>query len=209
MPQMFGNGARYSVFDVMENKGVFRANPANAHARDVDGNSAYKGPVQYPKMMYHPTGETKITVPAAAEVGSLAGQYSGMYLNEQREMIHRIVNDDVERDEALDAGWHLHPSHAIEAGNRLRAERGEPLLPVPPISSGARVGQLEDELGRLRRELDEAKTSLARQTAADILGTTSQPVPADIVDSKPSVSKPSYGAVPPPLKGNAAKAGLV
>src|ERR1700729_1513949 len=132
---LFNNGQRFSIFDALEAKGLFRSNPANANARNNEGNAIYQGPVEYPKMLYHPTGERRILVPGSAEVGSLAGQYAGQYLNEQTEIIWKTVESKEEEEFLLAEGWHTHPAQAIEAGNRIRVKDGEKPLPVPAISS--------------------------------------------------------------------------
>jgi hypothetical protein len=47
----------YSIYHSMEDRGLFETNKANVQAVSNDGLSIYEGPVQYPKMLYHPKGE--------------------------------------------------------------------------------------------------------------------------------------------------------
>ena len=42
---MAGRGRVFTIFDVMEDKGVFRANSANPNAVDREGRPLYAGPV--------------------------------------------------------------------------------------------------------------------------------------------------------------------
>jgi hypothetical protein len=162
-------GKRFTIFDAMEDRGVFRANPANLQAVDSDGRSIYKK-VEYPRMLYHPEGQERISVPAAAEMTPFGPQWLG----EQRELINRIVNNEEEEREALAEGWHDHPSKAIRARNEIiakenieRKAQGQKALPlsiIPPLSSDTRISELEaqkraleDEVKRLRGEQNKAE----------------------------------------------------
>lgn len=163
----FQNGQRFTIYDALESAGVFSANPANAGARKPDGTSLYKGPVEYPKMMYFP--QQVVIVPASAEVGSLAGQYSGMSLNEQKALKDRVVNDAEEEEQAVSEGWVHTPIEAIEGLNEKRKTKGLELIPVPPVSSAIRVTQLGVEKDKVTRELEEAKRRLAQYEEAEAL----------------------------------------
>ena len=93
---------RFTIYDALEKKGYFDLNPANSYARSpTDGSTLYKGPVPYPKMLYHPLGEEKIVV--AAEV--LSTPMGPKEVGEQRELIWQIVATPAV-DKALAAdGW--------------------------------------------------------------------------------------------------------
>lgn len=130
---------RFTIYDAMEAKGVFDANPANPYARDpVSNDSLYTGPVPYPKMFYSPTGEYQITVP-----GEWITTLNGPKLvGEQKELIHTLAKNADEEATLREAGWHDHPAKAITAGGGK----------APPTSAGDRIASLEAELARLRAQ---------------------------------------------------------
>ena len=119
----------FTVYDMMDARGVFDENPANASSAD------YAGPVQFPMMVYHPEGATRQIVPGEIVATPLGAKI----INEQHELIYRVVKDQAELDAAKAEGWHLHPKDA-EAARRER-------VPETP----------EEEIARLKRELAEAK----------------------------------------------------
>lgn len=127
---------RFTIYDMMEAKGVFDLNPANINARDKDGTPLYVGPIQYPKMLYHPDGETRITNPPEP----ISTPFGPKWVGEKREIISRIVRTKEEEEEAILAGWHAHPSRAVQAGG------GAP----PPMSADDRIKELESQLARLQ-----------------------------------------------------------
>lgn len=154
---------RFTIYDAMENNGIFSVNPANAGSRDLDGNVLYTGPVEYPKMLYHPDGEEKVIVPA--ELVLRAGQY--VPVGEQKELINKIVASKEEEDVALAEGWHDHPAKAvrvriealIEASDFTDKEEAALLAKIPKIAiSQNREAELLAEIERL--------TSLRSKTAA-------------------------------------------
>lgn len=150
---------RFTIYDAMEKAEYFSSNPANPGSRSpADGTTLYTGPVEFPKMMYHPEGEEKIIVPAEIVMTPLgAREY-----NEQREMIHRIVNNQAEYEVALAEGWHEHPAAAmrvrIEAqianSNLTDKETAILLKKIPQISSPNRVAELEAEIAKLKKLRD-------------------------------------------------------
>jgi hypothetical protein len=105
---------RFTVYDVLESRGAFKTNPANAGSQSPTGEVLYNGPVQYPRMVYHPEGKERITVQAEV-IATPVGPKS---IGEQRELIHRIVKNEEEEIEALKEGWHLHPADAIRASGK-------------------------------------------------------------------------------------------
>ena len=79
---------RFTIYDALEKSGYFDKNPANTFARDATtGATLFKGPVEYPKMMYHPLGETRVIVAAEVITTPLGAKEVG----EQREMLYQIV----------------------------------------------------------------------------------------------------------------------
>lgn len=105
---------RFTVYDVMENKGVFRKNPANLQSQDDQGQSLYNGPVQYPKMLYHPKGEERIL-----QEGEIINTPIGPKLiMQQRELIWQIANNSEEEAALLAAGWHQHPAESLRAAGK-------------------------------------------------------------------------------------------
>lgn len=147
---------RFTIYDAMENSGFFASNPANPGSRDNDGNALYTGPVEFPKMLYHPEGEQKIVVPAEIITTPLGPKEVG----EQKQLIHKIVGSQAECDEALASGWHDHPAKAIEARIRLfianselsEKEEATLIAKIPKISASAdREAQLLAEIARLKK----------------------------------------------------------
>lgn len=135
----------FTIFDMMENRGVFSSNPNNAQSVGTDGSPLYRGPTKFPKMLYHPKGEQRISVPAE----EIVTPFGPKRVNEQKELISLLVNDPEEESKALAAGWHTHPAKAIAA--RLQAEGGD-MSTVPAMSSEARMRDLEAEIERLKAE---------------------------------------------------------
>lgn len=209
----FQNGQRFTIYDALESAGVFSANPANAGARKPDGTSLYKGPVEYPKMMYFP--QQVVIVPASAEVGSLAGQYSGMSLNEQKALKDRIVNDAEEEEQAVSEGWVYTPIEAIEGINEKRTAKGLELIPVPPVSSAIRVTQLGVEKDKVTRELADAQRRLLQYEEAEALRAKKLEDEESLAGYNPDTPDPQapgpeLTSPPQPLlKGNAKARGLV
>ena len=164
---------RFTIYDAMEAKGVFEANPANADSRDLDGQSLYQGPVTYPKMLYHPQGLERVTVPAEIIVTPLGPQR----VNEQKELIWQIVASLKEEKELLSAGWHDHPSKAIRA--RLLAE-GKDTSGVPDISSDQKIQDQEQQIRQMQAELADLRAKQLVPTAlppkAQVVRAAAQPV---------------------------------
>lgn len=137
--------SRFTIFDVMEARGDFASNPANADAgSDLDGNPTSKWPIEYPKMFYHPTGEMRILNPGETIIDPVRGP---MVVGQQTEIIFELAKNAADEKKLRAAGWHDHPSKAIAAGG------GE----APPISSEQRIHSLETELARLQEQLAAAK----------------------------------------------------
>jgi len=149
------NGDRFTVYDAMEASGYFNKNPANPNSRDNEGRSLYVGPVKFPMMLYHPRGEERISVPGTKERTSYGTVET---FGEQWEIISREVTNDAELGEALAEGWHKHPAMAIKAANETwRKEQGLRPMPVPAVSAGSRISDLEEQNKRLTEMLEEAK----------------------------------------------------
>ena len=128
---------RFTVYDVMEAQGVFDENPANSTSPD------YRGPLEYPKILYHPEGKTRVTQRAEIISTPLGAERVG----EIRQLINRIAHDAAEESELRAKGWHLHPSQAIAAGG------GE----APPVVSATRELDLEAQIAVLQSQLDMAR----------------------------------------------------
>lgn len=137
---------RFSIYDAMERKGIFRLNPANLGAKDSNGAPLYKGPVQYPKMFYHPQGATIIVVPAEL-IETAAGP---KYVGEKRELVSKVVNSPEEEAALVAEGWHSHPAKAMVAAG----------LDAPAMSAEERLKELEEELAKLKKEKAQAALQL-------------------------------------------------
>jgi len=133
----------FTIYDLMEKKGLFRTNPANRDSVDPQTRaSLFKGPVQYPKMLYSPKGEYRVTVPAEI-IGTPFGAKS---VGEQRELVNKIVESPEEEAVLKAMGWLDHPAKSIHAGG------GE----APPISSGEQIATLEAQMEELKKQLQDA-----------------------------------------------------
>lgn len=123
----------------MEAQGVFDENPANSSSPD------YRGPLEYPKILYHPEGRTRVTQRAEIIATPLGAERVG----EIRELITRVANDALEERDLVSKGWHLHPSAAIVAGG------GE----APPVVSATREMDLEAQIAILQAQLNMARAA--------------------------------------------------
>jgi|SRR5215469_17896856 len=135
---------RFTVYDMLDEKGTFEKNPANACSPD------YKGPIKFPTMLYHPKGETRVTS-RAEEVRTPSGS---QFVGEQRELIHTVAHDQDEKDRLMAEGWWDHPAKAIAASGRE----------APPTAQA-----LEDPRDAQIRELL-AQNAALREAAKDPYG---------------------------------------
>lgn len=129
---------RYSVYDMMDEKGVFDSNPANTSSGPLYSRQ------EYPKMLYHPEGKEEVTV-AGEKIRRPWGDVE--VLGEQRELISKIVRDPEEEAQALHDGWHDHPAKAIAARPGIRPEQ------IPQIGGAQQVKSLEEQIRKLNAEL--------------------------------------------------------
>jgi len=139
----------YSIYHSMEDRGVFEKNPANVQSVDNDGNSLYRGPVEYPKMLYHPRGETQTIFQGVMVVDVKSGQPilgpDGLprFTGTQVGIKNRIVQNAEEEAELLAQGWHH---------TEAQARRQNPEVPggAPPKSASEvqaeRIRELEAKL---------------------------------------------------------------
>lgn len=147
---------RHTIFDKMDYDGVFDKNPANINSRDQDGRSMYKGPQEFPKMLYHPKGEERIVRPGEAVMTHFGPKMVG----EEKQLISRTVETKEEELELLKAGWHSRPRDAIKA----RAEiTGEEVVFAPESVQ-------ETELDVLRKKLEAAEVRNAELELAAASG---------------------------------------
>lgn len=142
----------------MEEKGLFDSNPANPNARDSDGNSIYQK-VEYPKMLYHPKGETRVSTPGTWETTP----FGPKLLGEQRELVWIAVKNQKEEETMLAEGWHRHPADAIEAS--FTPEQRAAGAKAPPKSAQGRIADLEAEITRLQKEKRESQASTDNEAA--------------------------------------------
>lgn len=148
----------FTVYDMMEKKGLFRLNPANRDSQDPQSReNLYKGPVQFPKMLYSPTGEYSVIVPAEI----ISTPFGPQRVGEQRELVSRVVTTKQEEAVLKKLGWLDHPAKSIDAG-LTDADRAAGKA-APAISSDVRVNDLEAQLEALKAELAQAK-SMAKPT---------------------------------------------
>ena len=145
---------RFTVYDMLEANGHFARNPANPGAQADDGTALYAGPVEFPKMFYHPEGKRRVIVPAEVQVTPLGPKLT----NEQTEIISVLVQTPADEARLRADGWHDHPAKAIGASG---AE-------APDMGAGEKVKSLAAQLAALRAELaakGEADAAAARPMA--------------------------------------------
>jgi hypothetical protein len=142
---------RFTIYDAMEAAGHFDSNPANTYATDsVTKQSIYRK-AEYPKMLFHPKGEERVSVPAE----EIMTPFGPKKIGEQRELIHQVVNSPSEEQRLLADGWHPHPADAIGARTGIAPER----------SSDETISKLMAELEAKKAELA-AMTAVAKQSQA-------------------------------------------
>lgn len=134
-----GRNTRFTVFDVMESKGLFDLNEANM------SSPQYKGPIEYPKMYYHPLGKTRVT--QKAEI--LQTAFGPQKVGEQFEIISRVANDAGEAAKLEEQGWHDHPAKAIAASGGK----------APAMTSRSGIADLERQLAIIQAQLSAAKAN--------------------------------------------------
>ncbi len=187
MPRAVGN--RFTIYDKMEAEGAFSSNPANVHSFDSNGMALYTGPVQYPKMLYHPQGEQRETSP-----GEWLNTPNGPKLvGQQFELIYQIAKTEEEAQALLAEGWHEHPVDAITARVTGQVERGElpksALLKLPKKGAESRAKDLQAEIDRLTRQL--AERDAADVTKANVLAPAAAAKPV-----VPTIAKSPASPVP-------------
>ncbi len=151
MPQFSARSKRFTQYDLMDAAGIFAANPANADAmQDGEGNSIYKGPVQYPRMMYHPEGEERILVEGQfvtdGEGNPLLRNGEPIVRGQQKELVWEMVNSLEEEQVLCAEGWHDHPADSIAAAN-------DPKRPPPPKGAQAVIDQKDRRIAELEERL--------------------------------------------------------
>lgn len=193
MPSPVGN--RFTIYDALNNAGYFAKNSANAFARDiVTGENLYKGPVEYPKMLFHPEGETRVIKAGEVVVNPLTGPATQ---NEQREMVYAVAKDEAEEQALVAEGWHKHPALAIRARVELlieaspqmsEAEKAKLRKAIPSVDNASRIRELEKQLEDL----------LAMKAAAEAQGKEFEPpaalAPKPVISQVPLSPKPEASA---------------
>jgi hypothetical protein len=164
MPRRGRMGSVYSVYHAMEDKGFFDVNKANASAVNNDGVSIYDGPVQYPKMLYHPKGELACITqgimvtdrdnrPVYDEAGKpkFAGAVWGVK--------YMIVDSEAQEAELVGQGWHFTEAQALRA-NPETAHK------APPKSQAElqkeRIAELEKKLAESEARQQQAGPAKAQ-----------------------------------------------
>jgi len=144
-----GRHSRFTVYDVMEAKGLFDLNPANS------SSPQYQGPVEFPKMYYHPQGKKRVIQKAEL----LNTPYGPQKVGEQFELISRLANSAEEEQRLVAAGWHDHPAKAIQASGEA----------APPMTAHGRIADLERQLSIVTAQLAAAKASPPPELTEDEL----------------------------------------
>ena len=127
----------FTIYDKMDEDGVFDLNPANVQARSKDGRAIYKK-AEYPRMVYHPKGEMRITTPGTA----VASPFGPQWVGEQKELINRVCQDESEYAEAIASGWWNTPAEALSGVVAITPKSAETSL----AEKDRRIKELEAAL---------------------------------------------------------------
>lgn len=142
----------FTIFDVLDRKGYFDSNPANAQSTSNEGEPLYTGPLKYPMMFYHPEGEEHILVPGTYE----QTQNGVQFLGEKKEIIWQLVESEEKEIELRGLGWHDHPAKAMAAAQELDPKAFGGKAP-PPMAAAGQISKLEEKIAQLQKELDKSK----------------------------------------------------
>ncbi len=138
----------YTVYDVLDKKGYYSRNPANAQSFDpATKESLYKGPVEFPKMYYHPMGE-RVNTNAGEVISTPLG---AKIVGEQWELIHTIVANKAEEMILKAEGWHDQPWKADKAAGRdvSKIEKARASAPMTQGDRDDYIASLEAKLQTL------------------------------------------------------------
>ena len=133
----------FSRYHVLEAMGYYASNPANANAVDDDGNSIYKGPIEYPKMLFHPEGKIRVV-----NVGTMEKMPDGTFKEHGRiEEIEWQSVENAEQEAELRAqGWHDSPVKAIRAAPTTSK------IPAPKLTQTEVMEQMAKRIAELEAE---------------------------------------------------------
>lgn len=140
-------GTRYTVYDAMEERGVFAQNPANASSK------TYKR-ADWPKMLYHPKGAERVVFPGTQEITPWGER---RMVGEQREIVNKVVETQEEYDALVRQGWHKHPADAIRASGRV----------APATVTAERISDIDQQIARLQEEKKRGEEALLAQKLAE------------------------------------------
>lgn len=144
----------FTVYDVLDAKGYFDNNPANAQSDNYQR-------AEWPRMYYHPAGAERISKQAEIIVTPLGPKAVG----EQRELICKVAKTEAEAEALVSEGWHDHPSKAV-ASRPKRSAGGGAEAQIQALEQANR--EMQAQLNSLRAaqltEMDEA--AKASQAAA-------------------------------------------
>lgn len=133
-------GKRFTIYDMMEARGVFEQNTANA------SSPGYKK-VEWPKMVYHPEGKVKTVFAGTTSFDPETRERQ--MVGKQVEIINKLANDKTEYDKLIKEGWHSHPAYAMAASG----------LESPATTNPEYIAGLEHNLKIMQEQLAIAKKS--------------------------------------------------
>lgn len=160
---------RFTIYDAMEAAGIFEANSANSYSRDpTTGDTLYSGPVEFPKLFYHPEGEQEL-VPGCnpEDIETKGGKI--LRVNEHWQLISKIAKNREEEKALREQGWHDHPSDSMRANAKLAKS-------APAKTSTNRIAELESQIARLQADRDStAAANLAAQASRPLSARLASP----------------------------------
>lgn len=156
----------FTIYHAMEAQGVFDANVANRDSVNDAGQPTYRGPQEYPKILYHPDGELRVTK-EPQEIMTRNGDpfQPARFTAAVTEIIWVEVGTRQQEAAMRAEGWHDHPAKAI--GKRDGADKAPPMgadyvikdLQAASRQTSAERDELAKKVALLEEELASAKAA--------------------------------------------------
>lgn len=163
---------RHTAYDAMDAAGVFKGNLANRQSKQFKK-------AEFPKMVYHPQGERRVTTKGRREY--IGGEW--MLLGQQTAIVDKIANDAREYEELRAAGWHDHPAKAIAASGKQAPAMGG------AASTDAEEAALLARKAKLQKDIKEMEVAVLAGVAK------AKATPAVVIPQMSMPSIPAKGAI--------------
>jgi hypothetical protein len=161
-----GRLKRFTIYDAMEERGDFRSNSANSDSMDKSGNQLYKGPVEFPRLVY--AAEEEVITSGTFETIKGRGD---IMVGELKATKFLQVNDANELAQALESGWYDHPAKALAAIIATNKAAGiDDRRKVPTITAQETLDAAERKIRELEAELAKNKALMEVSGAGENRG---------------------------------------